>query len=534
MRHFLLSLFLCVCAITSVQAELPAELQQRLSSHIVYNPNGPNTVGHILIADRTGGINSATWLTVKAALDSYKKSRPIFIILELNTPGGEVFPAQQISDALKEMDTQYDIPIVAFINNWAISAGAMLAYSCRFITVAKDGSMGAAEPVLASAEGQTVAASEKVNSALRADFANRANFFGRNPLIAEGMVDKDLILVQRHGEIVKLDNEDQIQTKEPDRDIIIKRKGKLLTLTAAQLMEYGVADMLLPPTKVTPITEAQEEAGQWPASQMALFKQPFFDQIPDATVESFRPDWRVKFLALLAKPMVSSLLLMGLMIGFYMEMSSPGAALPGSVAIICLLLILLSSYSQQAANWLELILIVAGAGLIATEIFVLPTWGLLGFAGTLCVLAGLFGLLLPGLGSVSFDVDTQRWNAAGEFFLERLAWLCGALILSLLIIFLLWQYVMPRFTPLHRLVLQGEQESSQGYFAGPDPKSLPAPGSLGIAAATLRPAGKVWIGDKLYDAVSTGGFIEEGEPIVVARLDGGRLVVRPRQPETLS
>ena len=85
--------------------------------------------------------------------------------------------------------------------------------------------MGAAEPL--TMEGQKMeVASEKVNSALRADFANRASFFGRNPHIAEAMVDKDIILVLREGAIVRLDSDDQIH-KGDHPDQVISPKGKL-------------------------------------------------------------------------------------------------------------------------------------------------------------------------------------------------------------------------------------------------------------------------------------------------------------------
>ena len=159
------------------------ELGEQLRAHIHYNHEGKNTIGHIVIGDKSTPIGQSTWLYVKSCLDYYKKNRPAFIILELNTPGGEVFAAMQISDALKNFDIQEGIPVVAYINNWAISAGAMLAYSCRFIAVVKDASMGAAEPITEGATGQVEAASEKVNSAIRTDFANRAGFFDRNPLI---------------------------------------------------------------------------------------------------------------------------------------------------------------------------------------------------------------------------------------------------------------------------------------------------------------------------------------------------------------
>ena len=129
--------------------------------HIIIHTTGENTIGRIVVGDHSKEINQSTWLYVKKALDYYKKNKPLFVILELNTPGGEVFAAQNISDGLKELDTQFDIPVVAYIDNWAISAGAMLAYSCRYILVAKDGSMGAAEPVFNDGDGSLTTASEK-------------------------------------------------------------------------------------------------------------------------------------------------------------------------------------------------------------------------------------------------------------------------------------------------------------------------------------------------------------------------------------
>ncbi len=306
------------------------KLMASLKEHIKVHPKGVNKVGLIKIGDRSTSISQSTWLYVKSALDHFKETKPDFLILELNTPGGEVFAAQMISDALKELDTQNQIPVVAYINNWAISAGAMLAYSCRYIVVVSDGSMGAAEPVIASETGEMKEASEKVNSVMRADFANRARFFGRNPYIAEGMVDKDVILVQRHGEIIKLDRENQIKTTGQDPDVLIKAKGKLLTLDAVQLMKYGVADLMVQPKQLVHITPEEREKGEWPASKVLLFTAPFFDSIPNAVVDEFKPDWKTQFFMILANPIVSSILFLGMMVGFYIEMSNPGVSLPGS------------------------------------------------------------------------------------------------------------------------------------------------------------------------------------------------------------
>ena len=165
----------------------------------------------------------------ESGLDYYKKNPPLFIIFRnRHTRRGGLLPLG--TRERPSIDTRIKFPWSTFINNWAVSPGAMpVAYSTRFITVVKDGSMGAAEPVIAGG-GKMETASEKVNSALRSDFASRARFFDRNPLIAEAMVDKDLILVWRHGKVMKLDNENQIRLTGAEPDKIISPKGKLLTL----------------------------------------------------------------------------------------------------------------------------------------------------------------------------------------------------------------------------------------------------------------------------------------------------------------
>lgn len=505
---------------------IPQNVEEKLAKFIHFNTGGANQIGHIYIGNHESSINQSTWLYVKQALDYYKKHPPIFIILEIDTPGGEVFAAQKISDALKEIDTQYNIPVVAFINNWAISAGAMLAYSCRFIAIVKDGSMGAAEPVYLGETGKLETASEKVNSALRSDFASLARFFDRNPLIAEAMVDKDLILVFRHGRIIKLDNENQIRTKGVDPDEVITPKGKLLTLNADEMVKYHVADLLLLPQKLSPITNEEQRVGVWPANKELLFQIPFFSKIPQASIEAYKMDWKTKFFVFLATPLVSSLLFMGLIIGAYMELNNPGLSLPGGIAALCLFLIALSSFSLEIADWLELILLLTGLALILVELFILPSFGLAGILGALLFIIGLFGMMLPGIRSVGFEYDTKTLNAAGHYVFQRLAWLCGALLLSFGVIALIARYVPPSFKGFRRLVLVGnEQDATEGFFAGYDPKNLPPPGSIGEVLATLRPAGKVLIKDQIYDAISSGELIEAGEKITITRLDGGVMVV---------
>ncbi len=490
-------------------------LEESLRHHIRYSEHGANPVGHLYIGGHDSQVSQGTYIYVKNALDYFREHlHPIFIILELDTPGGEVFPAQKISDALKAFDTNYDIPVVAFINNWAMSAGAMLAYSCRYITTVKDGSMGAATPVTSTGEST----SEKVNSAIRADFAGRARFFDRNPLIAEAMVDADMVLVQREHQLVELSSNDQIVAT----DRVIKRKGKPLTLNAQEMVDLGVADLLLLPQKLVPVSEEQKKAGEWPASQELLFTAPFFQSIPHAVIHSYQMDWKTRFFTFLNNPIVVALLFLGLIVGFYIEIHTPGFGVAGGIAVTCLALIVLSHFAIQAASWLELIFLLAGIVLIMVEIFVIPGFGVTGIIGILLTLVGLAGLLLPGIRDVHFDFDTGSLNAAGQYVLVRLAWLAGAIVASLIVIALLGKYLAPRLAIFSPLIHRGAQE---GYSAGISKEKQPAVGAEGVVVSPLRTAGKVEIAGELYDAVSSGSFIDRDHKIRVIAVEGSKLIV---------
>src|SRR3972149_7644338 len=311
-------------------------LETRLSDAISYSKEGPNYVGFLTIG-KERPIDESTYLYVKFALEHYKEKGVVFILLKLNTPGGEVFSTLKICDLLQKLDTNDHIPVVAFIDNWAISAGALLAYSCRFIAAAKSASMGAAEPIGMGRDGENETASEKVNSTLRAEISNLANYYRRDPLIAEAMVDKDMILVLRAEKVVRLENEGELRKGGE----IISRKGKLLTLNAEQLMTYKVADFMVPATPVAAITIQEEKAGSWPAAKNPLFHEPFFAKIPQAFIISYS-DWKIGFFAFLAHPFIASILVMGLIIGIYLELSCPGLVLPAAAAIICLAFLILS------------------------------------------------------------------------------------------------------------------------------------------------------------------------------------------------
>ena len=496
-----------------VKAIKPEEIfQNSLKEYIKFSPNAKTSIGYIYIGPQNKAIDKSTWIYVKSALKYYKQIRPSFLLLEINSPGGEVHAAEQISKALKEIDSE-GIPVLAYINNWAISAGALLAYSCRYIVITPGAAMGAAEPVFAS-NGEMKSAPEKINSVIRNEFANTARYFNRNPLIAEAMVDKDIILVLRHNRITQLTSPDEIRTSGLDKDIIISAEGKLLTLNSEQMLSYRIANAEVAESKL-------EVEGPVPASASPVFSLPYLNTIPNAELLPYEMSWQEGVFIFLASPMVQSLLFLGLMIGFYIEISSPGFGLAGGIAVLCLLLIGVSSYHEQASSVLEWVFLLIGFILLMIELFVIPGFGILGFFGLLLMLGGLFALMLPAVDSFDFLWDANAWSSSGEIFLTHLAWLAGTFVVGVIILILLARYVLPKISLWSPLVSWGEQE---GYTAVSERETVSI-GEQGIAFSSLRPAGKAEINGHIYDVLTRGSFVEKGEKIQVFQVKGNRIFV---------
>ncbi len=484
-----------------------ANIDQRLKEHILFDPVGPNKIGYIKL-EREKPIDRSTLIYVQMALEHFKKEKVCCVLLDFNTPGGELYPTLQIVELLHNIDVEDRIPVIAFIDNWALSAGAILAYSCRYIAVTERSIMGAAEPVYMDSTGKMVAASEKVNSALRAEIATIAHFYNRNILVAQAMVDKDIHLVNRNGELIALEPGEEMQKG----DTVLSRRDKLLTLDGPQLMALGVASFEVPITRLKAPTIAERSELEWPASDSLVFQQPFLSTIPNAVLIGFQ-DWRVSFISFLIHPLVASLLMIGLIVGLYIEVSTPGFGFAGIVALTCLGLVLFSQFAQHIVTWIEVYMLVIGIGLVLIELFLLPAMGILAVIGGILFLLGTGLIFLPSFAGLD-------WVFVQKEIFYRLFLLSIALLLSFVVLYVFFRFFAKRISLFGRLV-SGETQGEVTSWS-----DLPQRGSIGIVFSTLRPAGKIEIDNKIYDAISQGEFIEKGEKVRVVARQGNTLVVR--------
>jgi ATP-dependent protease ClpP protease subunit len=187
---------------------------------------------------------------LEKAIEAESNQGPEFILLEIDTPGGRVDLAERICDALSKAD---NCRIVAFVNGGAISAGAIVALACDEVYMSQGATIGGATSYVVKGEGpqsfkeafgETVG--EKMQSIWIAFCEGVAEKNNRPTKIVRAMIDKDISVV----EVEEEGNREFICStdKKPSEKIVKtwSEKGKLLTLTAGEAAECGIADSIVP------------------------------------------------------------------------------------------------------------------------------------------------------------------------------------------------------------------------------------------------------------------------------------------------
>lgn len=379
------------------------------------------------------------------------------IIFKINTFGGRVDAATQIKDAILSSK----VLTIAFINNRAISAGALIALSCNKIVMVPGSSIGAATVVDETGKKQ----SEKYQSYMRSEMRSTAEKNGRRTDIAEGMVDERVII---EG---------------------LSDSTTLITLTSEEAHNFLIADTILNNFKDVLKT---------------------YD-LKNAEEVYLTSNWAEDVVRFLNNPIVSSILIMIGFFGLMAEIKTPGWGLAGTSALIALTIFFGSSYILQLASILEILLFVLGLILLLAEIFIIPGFGIAGISGIVMIFASIF---LSLLGSDPF-LDMHAVSMA-------IIQLSGSLLFALVGMFFLIKY-LPKSTTFNKLVLSESEKAEHGYVSYTSEKDLI--GKTGIAFTTLRPGGTAEIDGRRIDVVADSEFIDKNVKIRVLRVEGIKVVV---------
>ena len=398
-----------------------------------------------------GPITPATARFVEARLAGAAAENALAVVFSINTPGGSVAAAQEISSAILNAP----MPTVA-VADQALSAGALIAMSAENLAMLPGGAVGAATAIN-GLTGET--ASEKINSAWRGQFRSVAEARGRNARVAEAMVSERI-------EIPGLSS-----------------STELVTLTAAQALEYDIADL-----QAGSVQDALSQLGYG-----------------DVALQTVAPSPWERVTGALSNPLWAALLLAVGVIGITVEVFAPGFGLPGIVGVGALLLFFVGVFAGSPPGPLDVALIVVGLVLIAVELFVTPGFGFIGAFGVAALVWGI---------ARTFEGDTLAVLGYTVVF--------GGVLLGLAV------WLLPNSRFFRPLVLAARLGPVPGEAPPGPPSALRTlVGATGVALTDLRPAGTVLVdGDTRVDVVSEGPYVGRGNRVEVVRVEGNRVTVR--------
>lgn len=419
-------------------------------------------------------IGSMTWQHTKRACEEAKSLNADLLIVHLNTYGGTLQHADSIRTAL----LNFPGTTIAFIDNNAASAGALIALACDSIYMQQGASIGAATVVNENAEAMP----DKYQSYMRSIMRSTAESHGkvisptdstekwrRDPLIAEAMVDQRIIIPG------------------------LIDSTKVLTFTTSEAIKWGYCE--------------------GDASSIDNVLQQ--NHISKYTLTSFKPDFTDWLIGFFSNPAVQAILIMFIVGGIYFELQSPGMGFPTVAAIVSAVLYFLPLYiTGIAASWI-IILFIVGLILVLLEIFVIPGTGITGISGGIAIFIALIGGLAD-----SFSEHTMTMGS----LMEAILIVSIGLVLGVGLIFYLTSKHGPKFIRRHSELMHS-QRVEDGYI-GVDASMAQHIGAIAKAATDMRPGGKIEIDGNIYDAVALKGvFITKGTTVVVEKFENSQLYV---------
>jgi len=432
------------------------------------------------------------------------------VVVDLNTFGGRVDSMVRICDALEPESCP--VPTVAFVNNKAISAGAGIAITCKNIYMTPEASMGASTPVI-QGKDEIEAADEKVLSFVRAEFRARAGKRDRNTAIAEAMVDPNIEVVEikvgpdrrfvTREEFESLANEARIEADKPKVVMVgvVSPKGRVLTLTAKKAEDYKFIDG---------IAETLEDVKKE------------LDLVGVAVVE-WEPNWSEELARFITHPVIRSILLLVGLACIYTEVKVPGVGLPTLGAIIAFGLLFFGHHAAGLANIVEILLFLAGIGLILAEIFLIPGFGVTGVSGIALVMVSLVMIFTRRVVPEPGNPNPVLWRDLGVAISNVGVAFVGSILVAMVVFFFLSKF-LPKVPVANRLMNVASLSEQTPLEA--EGEGLALVGRTGRCLSMLRPAGKAAFDDELYDVVTEGDFIGKNRLVTVVRVDGRRIVVR--------
>lgn len=431
--------------------------------------------GAVVVIPLKGEVSKAQFFFLRRMLKAGEAAGASAFIIDMDTPGGELGAGVDILQALLKAQA----PTFTYVNPNAGSAGALIALGTKHIWMAPVSAIGAAAPVMGMGQEVPETMNAKIVSYYSGYFRSAAERNGHNPELAEAFINKE--------KEVKIGGR------------VINEKGELLTLSAQEAAEKIGGKPLLAAGIAGSVADLVRDAG---------LKNPVVEAGPSGF------ERLAQILTTLAP-----LLLLGGIIGTYIEFKSPGFGVPGVIAAICFLLFFAGHYIAGLTGMEVIAVFVLGLVFVVVELVFIPGIVVLALVGTLMMVGALLWTM------VDYYPGTPQWPSF-DMFLLPLANLGTAVALAAVAIYFLAAF-FPKVPGLRRIILSAAGPSG-GSLPGAEPGSAVAAvraGDRGKALSMLRPVGRAEFGGAVFDARTEGEFLPAGTPVLVLRVEGSEAVV---------
>ncbi|WEN14198.1 nodulation protein NfeD [Rhodanobacter sp. AS-Z3] len=296
------------------------------------------------------------------------------IVLQLDTPGG-------LSESMRLIISRMlasDIPVLVYVapdGARAASAGTYILYAGQIAAMAPATHVGAATPV--SLGGNTPRPSARPASQPVASSTVRSEPSAAGHDAESNKVTNDAIAYIRS----------LAQLRGRNADWAAQAVRGAATLTAGEAAQQHVIDFVA--------SDVNDLLAKSNGRVVKLGDRTVTLNLQGATVRSYAPDARTRFLGIITNPTIAYLLLLGGIFGLGLEALHPGAMLPGIVGAISLLVGL---YALQLlpVNYAGLALMALGIGMLVAEA-VNPGVVAFGIGGLVAFVTGSVMLMNTGV-----------------------------------------------------------------------------------------------------------------------------------------
>lgn len=216
----------------------------------------------------------------------------------------------------------------------------------------------------------------------------------------------------------------------------------------------------------------------------------------------FAFDGAGRFVDFATHPIVVMILLSVVLIGFILELFTPGFGIPGAAGALALFIFTAGHVMSGDAGILTVLLIGIGVVFILAEI-VLPG-GIVGFIGFALFSAGV---LIAGA--------SLLWMAIS---------LLIAFVMAAAALIIMIKVLGKEMKFFKKFILSDSTDTEHGYVSNVTRTDLI--GKMGKTKTPLRPSGTIVIHGERIDAVAEGVFIAADKDVAVVKTEGVRVVVR--------